>query len=115
MSGKEESKSAPISLTQDEVDALTKGGKGALSVRRRRFRDDRSAKRSASRPRIEKSSPQAITRREMAAIVKGRVPPSVRKRIVSVSPSTDEKADAHSSSDKAAPTVAFGQQKYLKT
>lgn len=114
MSGSKEGKAAPISLTQEEVNALTKGGKGALSVRRRRFRDDRSAKRSASRPRTEKSSPQAITRREMAAIVKGRVPPTVRKRIASVSPSAVKEADAHSSGDKAVPSVPLGQQKYMK-
>jgi len=115
MSGKDEGKTGPISLTQEEVNALTKGGKGALSVRRRRFRDDRSAKRSASRPQTEKSYPQAITRREMAAIVKGKVSPSVRKRIASASPPAVREVDAHSAGEKAAPSVLLGQQKYLKT
>lgn len=113
MSGREERKAAPILFLQEDVDALTKGGRAALSVRRRLFRDDRSAKQTASRPPSEKSSPQVITRREMAAIVKGRVPPSVRKRIVSASPSGAE-AETHSSGDKAAPTVALEKQKYAR-
>ncbi len=113
MSGREERKAGPISLTQEEVNALAKGGKVALAVRRRRFRDDRSRKRSASRPRTEKSLPQPISRREMAAILRGDVPPKVRKRIVAASPSRVE-ADALSSCGKAAPTVAPENKKYAK-
>ena len=112
MSGREEKKAVPISFTQQEVDALIGGGKAASSVRRRLLAD-RSPKRTSAKPSTDKASPQPISRREMAVIVRRHVSPAVRKRILASSPS-QVGADAYSSSAKAAPTGTPGQQKYTK-
>src|SRR5262245_43400925 len=53
MSGRKQSKDAPISFTQEEVDALTAGGNAAAKVRQR-LRDQRQAARKSSKPAIEK-------------------------------------------------------------
>ncbi len=112
MSGRQEKKAVPILLTQHEVDALTRGGKAASSVRRRLLAD-RSPKRTAVKPLTDKASPQPISSREMAVIIRRGVPSSVRKRILASSPSRVG-AEAYSSSAKAAPTGTPGEQKYTK-
>ena len=111
MSGRQEKK-APLSLTQHNVDGLTRGGKTAASVRRR-LRFPASTKTSSSERRTEKAGPQPISRKEMTAIVKLRVPPTVRERITSTSPSAIE-AGTYSSSVKETPTVAPGNHKATK-
>ncbi|SRR5581483_2515733 len=103
MSGSQEKKAVPLSLAQEDVDRLTRGGKTAESVRRR-LRLTAAARTTASKPRTDKACPQPISRKEMAAIVKRRVPSTVRERIASVSPSRIE-AGAYSSKEKAAPTA----------
>ncbi len=112
MSGRQEKKAVPVSFTQQEVDALIGGGKAASSSRRRLLAD-RSPKRTSAKPLADKASPQPISRREMAAIVRRRVPSTVRQRILASSPSRVG-ADAYSSSAKAAPTGVPGEQKYMK-
>jgi hypothetical protein len=112
MSGKQEKKAAPAAFTQQEVDALVRGGKAALSVRRRLPRE-RSPKTTSLEPLTDKASPQPIGRAEMAVIVRRGVPSNVRKRILAASPSRVG-AEASSSSAKAAPTGTPGEQKYTK-
>jgi hypothetical protein len=113
MSGKQEKQAGPVALTQQDVDALTKGGKAALSVRRR-LPGDRASKRTSVEPSTHKASPQPISRREMAAMVRrGGVPPNVRKRILAASPSPAG-AEAYSSSAKATPTGTPRERKYTK-
>jgi hypothetical protein len=111
MSGRQE-KAVPVSLTQQEVDALIKGGKPAATVRRR-LRLAGSTKVTSAKLRTDKICPQPISRKEMAAIVRLRVPSSVRERIVSSSPSPIG-AEGSSSTDKAAPTATPQKQKYAR-
>src|SRR5438034_363408 len=110
MSGRQEKKAVHISFTQQEVDALTRGGKAASSVRRRLLADP-SAKRASVKPLTDKASPQPISRREMGVIVRRGVPSSVRERILASSPSRVS-SEEYSSSAKAAPTEAPGEKKY---
>jgi hypothetical protein len=110
MSGRPQTKDAPISFTQEEVDALTSGGKAAAKVRQR-LRDQRQAARKSSKPITEKASPQPINRREMAAVLKRGAPSSVRRRIASSSPSSTE-AEAYTPPVKAVPSATPGKQKY---
>ncbi len=112
MSGKQEKKAVPVAFTQQEVDALTRGGKAALSVRRRLSRE-RSPKKTSLKPSTDKAFPQPISGGEMAANVRRGVPPNVRKRILKASPSPVD-AEAYSSSAKAAPTRTPREQKYTK-
>jgi hypothetical protein len=112
MSGKQETKAVPAAFTQQEVDALTRGGKAALSVRRR-LPPERSPKRASLKPLTDKASPQPISRGEMAVIARRGVPLNVRKRILAASPSRVG-AEASSSSAKAAPTETPAEQKYTK-
>lgn len=112
MSGKQEKKVVPVAFTQQEVDLLTRGGKAALSVRRR-LPSERSPKRKSLEPSTDKASPHPISRREMASILRRGVPSNVGKRILAASPSPVG-AEAYSSSAKAAPTRTPGDQKYAK-
>ena len=109
MSGKPEKKAAPLPFTQQEVNALTRGGKPA-SMLRRRLRDDRPVKRGQGKPSTAKASPVPISRREMVAISRRGVPPGVRKRILD-SPTPRAGAKAHPSSRKAAPAETPAQQR----
>ena len=112
MSGKREKKAIPVAFTQQEVDALTRGGKAALAVRRH-LPAERSPKRTSVEPSTDKASPHPISRREMAVIVRRGVPSNVGKRILAASPSPAD-AEAYSSSAKAAPTGTPREQKYTK-
>lgn len=112
MSGSQEKKAIPISLTQREVDALATGGRTAASVRRR-LRLPESRKAASSRLLTDKACPLPISRKEMAGIVKLRIPSSVRERIASASPSRIE-VESSSPSEKAAPTATPQKQKYAK-
>ena len=103
MSGRQDKKAAPIFLTQQDVDGLAKGGKVATSVRRR-LRYVTSGKSTISKSLTGKACPQPVSRQEMAAIVKGRVPSAVRERIVLSSPSRTE-ATSYSATEKVAPTA----------
>ena len=113
MSGSQEKKAVPISLTQPEVDALATGGPAAASVRRRLRLPD-SRKTASSRLRTDKACPLPISRKEMTGIVRLRIPSSVRERIASASPSRIG-VEPSSSTEKAAPTATPQKRKYAKT
>jgi hypothetical protein len=98
-------KGRPIRFTQQEVDALTTGGKVALAARRQ-LRTPRAAARLSSKPSEKKAAPARITKKEMAAIKSGRLPVTVRRHT-----SADIEGPAGTAapkSDKAAPSVAPG-------
>ena len=112
MSGsQEEKKAVPLSLTQQDVDGLTRGGRAAEAVRRGlRFP---ASKKTGSKPRSAKACPLPISRKEMAGIVKLRIPSSVRERIASASPSRIG-VEPSSSTEKAAPTATPQKRKYAQ-
>ena len=78
-------KTAPIPLTQEEVDAMATGGKAAL-VGRRRLPSGPAVKPAIRAPKTGKAAPPSLSKREMAAIKAGRVPRTVRGRISVASP-----------------------------
>jgi hypothetical protein len=77
-------KATPISLTQDEVDALATGAKAA-SVVRRRMAAQKAPKPTRAARKTEKLAPQPLNEKELAAIQAGRVPTSLRKSIFTTS------------------------------
>jgi hypothetical protein len=96
-------KASPVSLTQEDVDAITSGGKAAARVRRR-LRRTPSAKQAAPKGAgDDKMSPQPIGRKEMAAVQAGRMPADLRRRLASGSTAD---AGENLNTDKAVPSVA---------
>jgi hypothetical protein len=77
-------KATPISLTQDEVDALATGAKAA-SVVRRRLAAQKAPKPAPVARKAEKLAPQPLNEKELAALRAGRVHPSLRNRIFTTS------------------------------
>jgi hypothetical protein len=73
-------KLTPLPLTQDEVDALTAGGKPPVAVVRR-LRARRTTRRGPKPLVVDKATPARITQREMATIRGKRLPAAIQKRI----------------------------------
>lgn len=96
-------KTAPIPLTQQEVDVMASGGKAAGRIRRRLQTAPAAGSRAAG-PVAEKAAPTPISRREIAAIQSGRTPAAVRRRISQSSPPRAE-APPDSRDVKAAPSA----------